>query len=334
MLSLGVAKPDRFELPDGTSVAILYEDRGVLAIDKPAGWMLGPDDAEHHERNLHRALVDDIESAEWWAASRNLKFLRFVHRLDAPTTGVLLFSKSQGGMAAYSRVFSERSVKKVYLAITDSVPKLKNWICREPLGPDPLEHGRHRVDSVDGKEAETSFEVIQAREHRALVLARPVTGRTHQIRIHLAHSGCPVTGDILYGRKDMYGLALRAIRLEYPDPFLKKPTVIVAPVDEFCRRHGFDPASVPEEVRSRFVRRTPKPGGGTSVKVGAVTVPEKVLPEKGASKNPVRGTGNLKSKTTLRATQPDRTAKHPAQRPGSQREAERSTRLDSSGTQK
>lgn len=295
MVFSGVAKPDRFELPDGTPVAILYEDRGVLAIDKPAGWMLGPDDAEHNERSLHRALVDAIEAGEWWTRSRNLKFLRFVHRLDAPTTGILLLSKSQGGMTAFSRVFAERVVKKCYLAVTDSIPRQTRWTCTEPLGPDPESHGKHMVDRRNGKEAETSFEVLGTREGRALVLARPITGRTHQIRLHMAYAGCPVSGDILYGRRDFYGLALRAIRMEYPDPFLKRKTVIVAPVDDFCRRYGFPPDLVPADVRTFSPKKTaPKSDDAPGSAV------------------------NTQGKPPARPAQPHRRPEHGAQRRGSQ----------------
>lgn len=306
----GVAKPASFELPDGTEVAILYEDRGVLAIDKPAGWMLGPDDAEHNERSLHRALVDAIEAGEWWAQSRNLKFLRFIHRLDAPTTGILLLSKSQGGMSAFSRVFAERTVKKCYLAVTDSVPRQQRWTCTEPLGPDPATHGKHKVDRRDGKEAETSFEVLGTREGRALVLARPVTGRTHQIRLHMAHAGCPVSGDILYGRRDYYGLALRAIRLEYPDPFLKRRTVVLAPVDEFCKRYGFDPALVPDEVR-------------------------KLPSRKPATKSydAPRSAGDTQGKPAARTAKPDGRPEHGAQRHGGQRGPDRPRRDNRPGPQ-
>lgn len=318
----GVAKPDSFELPDGTPVAILYEDRGVLAIDKPPGWMLGPDDAEHHERNLHRALVDDIEHAAWWAASRNLKFLRFVHRLDAPTTGVLLFSKSQGAMSAFSRVFAERTVKKAYLAVTDAIPQRPSWACTEPLGPDPELHGRHRVDRRDGKEAETHFELLQVVGQRALVLARPVTGRTHQIRIHLRQAGCPVVGDILYGRRDAHGLALRAVRLEYPDPFLKRNTVIVAPVAEFCRKFGFDPKSVPPEVLSRPGRKPgampakpgePAPGDAPAGSAGGPAAPSKDATVTN------RGVWDPKAESSARPAQPNRASEHPAQRPRGER---------------
>ena len=313
-----VAKPDFFELPDGTIVNILYEDRGVLAIDKPAGWMLGPDDGEHADRGLHRALVDAIETGEWWARSRNLKFLRFVHRLDAPTTGVLLFSKSQGAMPALSRVFAERTVKKAYLAVTDGVPRQGEWVCREPLGPDPAEHGKHRVDyGPESKPAETAFRVLGAREGRALVLALPVTGRTHQIRLHLAHAGCPVAGDILYGRRDFHGLALRAFRLEYPDPFLHRSTLIIAPTEAFCRRYGYDPLLVPEDLRTRPRRPLSPAGkegkGGKDGKDGASA------PAASKSGGLVQGKVHPQGKPTPAPGQPNRVVKELAQRPAGQR---------------
>ena len=303
MVLWGVAKPDCFELHDGSIVNILYEDRGVLAIDKPAGWMLGPDDGDHVDRSLHRALVDSIEAGDWWARSRNLKFLRFVHRLDAPTTGVLLFSKSQGAMPALSRVFAERTVKKAYLAVTDGVPRLGEWVCREPLGPDLVEHGKHRVDhGPEGKPAETGFRVLGSREGRALVLALPITGRTHQIRLHLAHAGCPVAGDILYGRKDFHGLALRAFRLEYPDPFLHRQTLIIAPTEGFCRRYGYDPLLVPEDFRNR-PRRT-------------VIASEARLEKSGG---PVRSKAHPQGKSATAPGQTNRVVKDPAQRPAGER---------------
>lgn len=316
MVPSDVAKPDRFELPDGTPVTILYEDRGVLAIDKPAGWMLGPDDAEHHERSLHRALVDEIEERAWWAASRNLKFLRFVHRLDAPTTGVLLLSKSQGAMSAFSKIFAERVVSKAYLAVVDGVPRESSWICREPLGPDPELHGRHRVDRREGKEAETSFQVLQSLSGKSLILAKPVTGRTHQIRLHLRHAGTPVMGDILYGTRDTRGLALRSFRLEYPDPFLKRRTVIIAPVAAFCRTYGFDPAKVPAELLQRPSRRPPQTGEG-AVADGK----QSATPPQLKSKDPSSGSvhlGNLKPKSASGPGKPHGMAEHPPKSPGGQ----------------
>src|SRR5436190_19161615 len=100
-----MAKPAQIELPDGISIPIVYEDRSVLAIDKPAGWLLVPNSWERTARNLQLAIESSITAGDFWAQSRNLKFLRFVHRLDAETSGILLFAKSPGAMPVYSRLF-------------------------------------------------------------------------------------------------------------------------------------------------------------------------------------------------------------------------------------
>lgn len=236
-----MAKTDYVELTDGTQVPILFEDRSVLAIDKPAGWMLGPEDEEHVRRNLHIALMVGIDEGAWWARCRGLKFIRFVHRLDAPTTGVLLMAKSRGAIAPFGRLFASRAVRKTYLAVVDGIPAQKEWKCDLPLGPEPGQPGRHRVDRKEGKPAETRFRVLATQEGRALVEASPLTGRTHQIRLHLLASGCPVTGDLLYGRAHPSGLALRAVELSYADPFTRKPVWIRAPREAFMEAFGFEP---------------------------------------------------------------------------------------------
>ena len=100
-----------------------------------------------------------------------------------------------------------------------------------------------KVDARQGKEAETHFRVVQSKANTALVEAHPVTGRTHQIRVHLAESGYPVVGDELYGpqtEKEERELGLRAVRLGYVDPFVRRRVEIRAPVAEFVREYGFD----------------------------------------------------------------------------------------------
>ena len=239
-----MAKTDYVELPDGSQVKILHEDRSVLAIDKPPGWMLGPEDEEHVRRNLHIALTLGIEAGLWWARCRGLKFVRFIHRLDAPTTGVLLLAKSRGALAPFGKLFSGRLVSKTYLAVTDGIPKEKEWTCTLPLGADPAVPGKHRIDHEDGKESETRFRVLETRNGRALVEAYPHTGRTHQIRLHLLAAGCPVAGDILYGKPHPAGLGLRAVELAYPDPFTHRPIRIRAERPEFEKAFGFGPVPV------------------------------------------------------------------------------------------
>jgi RluA family pseudouridine synthase len=235
-----VARPNRIELADGSEIPILYEDRAVLAIDKPAGWMLVPYNWDKTGRNLQLAISSAILGGAFWARSRGLRFLKYIHRLDAETTGILLFAKSQGALRSYGDLFESRHMQKRYLAVVRGDPREDEWVCKQKLGPDPKEHGRNRVDP-QGKEAETKFNVLERKNGLALIEARPLTGRTHQIRLHLADSGLPIVGDPMYGAQEDRSrrnplMALRAVELAYEDPFSRKRVRIVAPSEEFVQQ--------------------------------------------------------------------------------------------------
>ena len=205
--------------------------------------MLVPFSWQRTTRNLLTALASSIAAGDFWARSRNLKFLRHVHRLDAETSGVLLLAKSMGAVESYSKLFESRRMEKVYLAVVDGVPRQNDWVCHQKLGPVPGRPGQMRVDPRHGKDALTHFKVIATRENMALVEARPETGRTHQIRVHLASTGHPVARDFLYGkpgteREESFGL--RAVELAYQDPFTRRVVRIRAPVEPFIQEYGFD----------------------------------------------------------------------------------------------
>lgn len=242
-------RPNVIELADEVSIPILYEDRAVLAIDKPAGWMLVPYNWDRTGRNLQLAISSSILGGEFWARSRNLKFLKYVHRLDAETTGVLLFAKSQGALQTFSNLFESRRMNKRYLAIARGNPKKDEWLADAKLGPDPKEHGRHRVDP-QGKQAETFFKVLDHKGGLCLIEARPFTGRTHQIRIHLAHAGLPIVGDTMYGApqdrsRKTAPMGLRAVGLEYQDPFRKHRVKIDAPSEAFVEQFFGTAGNIP-----------------------------------------------------------------------------------------
>ena len=242
-----MSKPYYIELANDVRIPILYEDRAVLAIDKPYGWMLVPHSWDKTNRNLQLAIRSSINAGDFWARSRGITYLRFIHRLDADTTGVLLFAKNPGAMRTYSALFANRRIDKVYLAVVHGLPPEREWNCCLKLKAEPGLNGKVEVDPRSGLAAETFFRVLATHAERALIEARPITGRTHQIRVHLAASGHPILGDPLYGLRansrsgDAKELALRAMSLTYIDPFQRRPVKIAASVEEFKKKFGFRP---------------------------------------------------------------------------------------------
>ncbi|HKW30224.1 MAG TPA: RluA family pseudouridine synthase [Verrucomicrobiae bacterium] len=235
-----MAKPHFIELPDCEPIPILYEDRSVVAVDKPRGWMLVPVSWQKTARNLQAAINSSIAARDFWARSRGLKFLHSVHRLDGETSGVLLFAKSRGAVESYSKMFEGRQMEKAYLAVVSGRPLDGEWTCQLKLAPDPKRVGRVKVDARYGKMAETQFRLLKTHGNFSLVEAQPVTGRTHQIRVHLAEAGLPIAGDELYGSNTgNLPLGLRAVRLAYFDPFTKARVEIRAPAEQFLKDFGF-----------------------------------------------------------------------------------------------
>jgi len=243
-----VAKPNFIELSREDQIPILYEDRSIIAIDKPAGWMLVPVSWQRTSWNLQAALMSSIVAGHFWARSRNIKFLKYIHRLDAETSGILLFGKSPGAVNTFGDLFESRQMEKIYLAVTDEAPKETEWTCRLSLAQHAKEFGRI-VPDKNGKPAETDFRLIGNAAGRYLIEARPYSGRTHQIRVHLAQSGYPILGDELYGKGEG-DMMLRAVGLAFRDPFNGKPVSIRAPLDEFLKKSGFAGTNYRVEFRT------------------------------------------------------------------------------------
>lgn len=248
-----MAKPLIIPLPDGDEMPIIFENRSAIAIDKPPGWIVSANWQAQQENNIQLFFESAIYHREFWSKSRNLKFLRFIHRLDSITSGVLLLSKSQGAIAPLSKLFEAGKVEKEYLAIVDGAPKRQSWNVEVMMDKDPDDPPKWKVVSKGGKVSYTEFKVLAQNENRSLIQAIPHTGRTHQIRVHLAHSGIPITGDPLYSKLKKknklrgkskakgspYFFGLRATRLSYVDPFQKKKVIIKAGKEVFLNSFGF-----------------------------------------------------------------------------------------------
>jgi 23S rRNA pseudouridine1911/1915/1917 synthase len=153
-----------------------------------------------------------------------------VHRLDKETTGVLLAAKTLQAHQKLIEMFSQRKMDKLYLAICQGRPA--NTTINMPIGRHPV-HRKEMTVLPDGREAITEIQVAAFNDKTSLVLAKPRTGRTHQIRVHLKHIGCPIIGDPIYGRKDLHDRQLlHAYRLSFDHPITGCPIRILAPIPQ------------------------------------------------------------------------------------------------------
>ncbi len=170
---------------------ILHDGDGLVAVDKPPWLPMQRTRASARlslERELRRLLADDSLVA--------------VHRLDRQTSGVALFARGRAGAWA-TRALADRRVAKRYLAVTAPAPGRDAFVCEGWIGraPDParFRFALHAEPREGARFSRTAFAVLARRGERALVEARPETGRTHQLRVHLAAHGAPIAGDDLYG---------------------------------------------------------------------------------------------------------------------------------------
>jgi 23S rRNA pseudouridine1911/1915/1917 synthase len=175
---------------------VLYADERIVALDKPPGVSLATRRAEPGAAVIR--LLAALPDAERRANTLEPGVLRLVHRLDIGTSGVVLLARDEDAHRELVRAFAARRVAKVYLALVWGRPRPAEGSWSFPLGPDRADRRRMRVDT-EGRPAVTAYRVAGHAPGAALVRLEPATGRTHQIRVHLAHTGHPVVGDDLYG---------------------------------------------------------------------------------------------------------------------------------------
>lgn len=193
-------------------IDVLFEDEHLLALDKPARLLTSPDRYDPQRPNLAKLLHRDIERGAPWAARRKMAYLMNAHRLDFETSGVLLFAKNKPALIALANLFGTEKPVKVYVALAQGPVPNDAFEVNVKLGPHPVKLGVMRADPKNGKQSTTRFKVREKFAGSALLDCMPLTGRTHQIRVHLQQAGLRIFGDTTYGGEP---LLLSRLKCEY-----------------------------------------------------------------------------------------------------------------------
>lgn len=232
-------------------IPILFEDEHLLALNKPAPLLTSPDRFDPTRPNLINLMHRDIERGATWAKHRpGLSYLMNAHRLDSETTGIILLAKTKPVLIALANQFGAEKPLKTYVALVRGTMQQDTFDITAKIAPHPVKLGVMRVDERTGKSARTEFTVRERFKGYSLLECRPLTGRTHQIRVHLQHLGLPILGDSIYGgpqlllsslKKDYHlkpkkierpliaTLALHAEKLVLPHPVTENEISIEAP---------------------------------------------------------------------------------------------------------
>ena len=188
---------------------ILHIDEQLIIINKPAGLPVLPDGWEKDSQYLVKMLEEEFEN------------IFIVHRLDKITSGVMVFARDAETHRALNMQFERHEAQKIYHAIVEGNPRWEEKVTKFPLHANVGHKHRTIVDDKHGKPAETRFKILKRYQSSAWVEAQPMTGRTHQIRVHASALGHPLLGDLLYGAQETNKIprpALHAYTLTFTHP--------------------------------------------------------------------------------------------------------------------
>lgn len=227
-------------IPKKLDVSVLYEDDHLLVVNKPAGMDTHPN-APGQANTLANAIAFYLQTKKEFCP------VKHVHRLDRDTTGAVLFAKHPFIGSMLDQRLEKREIKRTYLALVHGIVAHKKGTITAPIGRDRHHPVRRRV-SAKGQPAVTHYEVLKTepKNKQSLIKCQLDTGRTHQIRVHLASLGHPLLGDTLYGGKLLCARqALHAVKLEFLHPFTEEKIICHAPfLDHPEIFAGIDPYSI------------------------------------------------------------------------------------------
>jgi 23S rRNA pseudouridine1911/1915/1917 synthase len=214
-----VPPPETLEIqPEDVPFQVVHEDPYLLVLDKPAGLVVHPAPGHWRGTLVHGLLFRYPDLGPF----NNVMRPGIVHRLDATTSGLMLVARDQKTMDLLQTAFRERTMEKRYLALAHGVFPLREGVLEGPIGRHP--QNRMKMAVVEGgRPSTTEYRVLWSRHGFSLVLCNLVTGRTHQIRVHMAAAGHPLAGDTFYGAKKLPGsdfnrVFLHSWRLTFTHP--------------------------------------------------------------------------------------------------------------------
>ena len=196
---------------------VIHEDEHLLVVNKPAGW------------NTHAPSPYAIEGIYDWLRQRESRWakLAIIHRLDKETSGVMVFGKTQLANQSLTTQFAGRTVWKKYLLFTDRKVSRDELTIKSTIARD----GERYASLPGGEAAETVFRIVAGNKDHTIMAAEPLTGRTHQVRVHAAENGFPIMGDKLYGGTPHQRVCLHSAELCFNHPATNEPMKFAAPVD-------------------------------------------------------------------------------------------------------
>jgi len=234
--TVSIILPDPVNLEvkaEDIDIDVIYEDDDLLVINKPQGMVVHP-----AHGNYSGTLVNGLLSrCEGLSGINGVIRPGIVHRIDKDTSGVIVVAKTNEAHMDLSRQLKEHSINRKYIALLEGRLKEDRGIVDAPIGRDPKDRKRMAVVSKNGKRAVTHYKVIEFFQANTLVEASLETGRTHQIRVHMAYLGHPVVGDLVYGYKKqrfkLKGQMLHAKILGFMHPRSGEYVEFSAPLPEY-----------------------------------------------------------------------------------------------------
>ncbi|KMT21439.1 RluA family pseudouridine synthase [Clostridium cylindrosporum] len=218
-LEITIPEPKNLELiAEDIDIDIIYEDDDIAVVNKAKGMVVHPA-AGNYTGTLVNALLYKCNNL---SSINGVIRPGIVHRIDKDTSGVLVIAKNDMAHRSLSEQIKNHTVKRCYLALTEGVIKVDSGTVNAPIGRHPVERKKMAITEKNSRHAITHFKVIERFQRNTLIEARLETGRTHQIRVHMAHLGYPLVGDPVYGFKkqkfNIKGQALHARTLGFMHP--------------------------------------------------------------------------------------------------------------------